>query len=316
VAIEVEMELNENADLDSSQVEDARGSGGGGGGLAGLPIPMGGGGIGMILTVVVVVGMLIAGGTFGSRLLSGGSNAKQGDNTQLDQKCAASNPDRFKNTDCRNLLYVNSIQTYWQAALPQTFGKQYSKAPTRFFSGGVNTGCGQADSGVGPFYCPADDHVYIDLTFYDELANRFGAQGQFAQPYVLAHEYGHHIQDLLGTETQMRRAQQRDPNNANRYSVLLELQADCYAGVWTNHATETKSAKGQALFKSITDQDVKEALTAAAAVGDDSIQKKVGNGQVDESKFTHGSAEQRQHWFSQGYQTGNPKSCDTFGNGA
>jgi predicted metalloprotease len=183
-----------------------------------------------------------------------------------------------------------------------------------FFSNAVQTGCGNADSGTGPFYCPADDKVYIDLTFYKLLADQLGAPGEFAQPYVLAHEYGHHIQDLLGTEAQMRRAQQRDPNNTNRYSVLLELQADCYAGVWTNHATETKNAKGQALFTSVTDTDVKEALTAAAAVGDDAIQKKMGSG-VDESKFTHGSSEQRQHWFTQGYQTGDPRSCDTFGNG-
>jgi predicted metalloprotease len=310
------MELNENADLDTSQVEDARGSGGGGGGgFGGLPIPMGGGGMGMIVTIVVVViGLLVGGGTLGRSLLGGGSGSGQGNNTQLEQKCATSNPDRFKDTDCRNLLYVNSIQAYWQTALPQTFGKPYRQAPTRYFSGGVNTGCGQADSGVGPFYCPADDRVYIDLAFYDELSSRFGAKGQFAQPYVLAHEYGHHVQDLLGTEAQMRRAQQRDPNNANQYSVMLELQADCYAGVWTHHATETKSAKGQALFTSVTDSDVQEALTAAAAVGDDSIQKKMGGG-VDESKFTHGSAEQRQHWFSQGYQTGDARACDTFGNG-
>ncbi|HEV7899384.1 MAG TPA: neutral zinc metallopeptidase [Planosporangium sp.] len=310
------MELNENADLDSSQVEDARGSGGGGGGFGGLPIPIGGG-MGIIVTIVVVViGLLVGGGTLGRSMLGGGGNGgKQGDNTQLEQKCATSNPDRFKNTDCRNLLYVNSIQAYWQTALPQTFGKPYRAAPTRYFSSAVTTGCGQADSGVGPFYCPADDHVYIDLTFYDELANRFGAKGAFAQPYVLAHEYGHHIQDLLGTEAQMRRAQQRDPNNANQYSVLLELQADCYAGVWTNHATETRDAKGQALFKSVTPQDVQEALAAAAAVGDDAIQKKMGGG-VDESKFTHGSSEKRQQWFNQGYQSGDARTCDTFGNGA
>jgi predicted metalloprotease len=317
VTIGDEMDLNENADLDTSQVEDSRGGGGGGrfggGGFGGLPIPIGGK-IGTILTVVVVLGMLFAGGTFGKSLLGGDSGSSQGDNTSLNQKCATSNPDRFSDTDCRNVLYVNSIQAYWQSALPQTFGKQYSKAPTRFFSGGVNTGCGQADSGVGPFYCPADDRVYIDLTFYNELASRFGAKGEFAQPYVLAHEYGHHIQDLLGTEAQMRRAQQRDPNNANQYSVMLELQADCYAGVWTHHATETKSAGGQALFNNVTEQDIQEALTAAAAVGDDAIQKKMGSG-VDESKFTHGSSADRQKWFSQGYQAGDPKSCDTFGNG-
>ncbi len=168
--------------------------------------------------------------------------------------------------------------------MPQAFGRPYQPAKTTFFSQSVNTACGQADSGVGPFYCPEDDKIYIDLTFYNELATRFGAKGEFAQPYVLAHEYGHHIQDLLGTEAQMRRAQERDPGNANTYSVMLELQADCYSVTWTKHA-----------------------------VGDDAIQKKV-SGRVDEHKFTHGTSEQRQHWFSQGYQTGDPRSCDTFGN--
>ncbi|GII21718.1 KPN_02809 family neutral zinc metallopeptidase [Planosporangium mesophilum] len=310
------MELNENADLDTSQVEDARGAGGGGGRGFGLPIPMGGGGGGMIITIVVVViGLLVGGGTFGRSLLGGGGDdSGQGNNTTLEQKCDKSNPDRFKDADCRNLLYVNSIQAYWQTTLPETFGKPYQKAPTHYFSSAVSTACGQADSGVGPFYCPADDKVYIDLAFYDELSSRFGAKGQFAQPYVLAHEYGHHVQDLLGTEAQMRRAQQRDPNNANQYSVMLELQADCYAGVWTNHATETRSAQGQALFTSVTPQDVREALDAAAAVGDDAIQKKMGGG-VDESKFTHGSSDDRQKWFNQGYNSGDARTCDTFGRG-
>jgi uncharacterized protein len=310
------MDINENADLDASQVEDARGSGGGfgggGGGIGGIPIPIGGGKIGLIITVVVVLGMLILGGTFGRGLLGGGSDS--GGGADLGEKCATTNPDRFKETDCRNLLYVNSIQAYWQAALPETFGKPYQKATTRFFSGSVNTGCGAADSGVGPFYCPVDRHVYIDLTFYNELATRFGAKGAFAQPYVLAHEYGHHVQNLLGTSDEVRRAEQRDPANANRYSVMLELQADCYAGVWSKHATETTSAGGRPLFTNLTQADVQQALDAAAAIGDDAIQKKMG-GEVDEAKFTHGTSAQRQRWFSQGYNTGNPKACDTFGNG-
>jgi uncharacterized protein len=316
------MELNENADLDTSQVEDVRGSGGGGGGfgggggsgLGGIPLPIGGGKLGLIVTVVIVLGMLVLGGTFGRGLISGGGSGQQGDNTQLAKDCGPDNPDRLKRTDCRNVLYINSIQAFWQTELPQVYGKQYQQSKTVFFAQAVNTGCGQADSGVGPFYCPEDNLVYIDLTFYDELASRFGAKGEFAQPYVLAHEYGHHIQDLLGTEEQMRRAQQRDPNNANRYSVMLELQADCYSGVWTRHATETTSSGGQPLFTRITQDDVNQALAAAAAVGDDAIQKKMGGG-VDESKFTHGSSQDRQHWFGQGYNTGDPKGCDTFGNG-
>ena len=312
------MEINENADLDTSQIDDQRGSGGGGGGgLGGLPIPIpiggGGGKVGMIISVIVVLGLLVLGGTFGRGLLGGGDSGSQGDNGELSKVCDKSNPDRFKRDDCRNLLYVNSIQSYWQAALPQVFGKPYQPAKTVYFANAVSTGCGQADSGVGPFYCPEDDRVYIDLTFYNELSTRFGAKGAFAQPYVLAHEYGHHVQDLLGTEAQMRRAQQRDPNNANQYSVMLELQADCYSGSWTRHATETTSTGGQPLFTSITQEDINQALEAAAAVGDDAIQKKM-SGRVDESKFTHGTSAQRQKWFTQGYQSGDPRTCDTFGN--
>jgi predicted metalloprotease len=308
------MDINENADLDASQVQDARGAtGAGGGGLGGLPIPIGGGRLGLIITVVVVLGMLVLGGTFGRGLLGGGGDSGGGGG-DLGAKCATTNPNRFQETDCRNLLYVNSVQAYWTKALPETFGKPYQKASTVFFSGAVTTGCGTADSGVGPFYCPADRHVYIDLTFYDELATRFGAKGAFAQPYVLAHEYGHHVQNLLGTQAQVSRAQQSDPGNANRYSVMLELQADCYAGVWSKHATETADAGGKPLFTRLTDKDIAQALETAAAIGDDTIQKKMGS-RVDESKFTHGTSQQRQHWFQQGYSTGNPKACDTFGNG-
>lgn len=301
------MELNQNAQIDTEQVEDARGAGGGpgGGGLGGIPIPIGGrGGI----VGLVVLALLVLGGVVGGNALTGG-----GDNGDLSQQCAADNPDRLKRLDCRNALYVNSIQNYWRTALPQTLGQPYTDADTVFFSQAINTGCGSADSGVGPFYCPLDDHIYIDLAFYQELSNRFGAEGEFAQPYVLAHEYGHHIQDLVGTEEQVRRAMQRDPDNANRYSVMLELQADCYAGVWTNHAAQTTDAAGQPIFTRVTQQDIDQALDAAAAVGDDSIQQRSGGG-IDESKFTHGSAQQRQQWFGKGFQTGNAKACDTFGN--
>jgi uncharacterized protein len=323
MAMGAAMDLNENADLDTSQVEDVRGStGGGGGGFGGgfggggFPIPIGGGRGGIGITIVILVVLLCLGGVFGRNLLGGGGGGSaQPNNGDINSRCGANNPSRFQDTDCRNLLYINSVQAYWQTALPQSFGVQYQKVTTRFFSNAVDTGCGQADSGVGPFYCPVDRHVYIDLTFYNELADRFGAAGQFAQPYVLAHEYGHHVQNLLGTMDQVHRQEQRDPSNANRISVRLELQADCYAGVWTKHATETTSAGGQPLFKRITQQDIQQALDAAAAVGDDAIQKRT-SGRVDESKFTHGTSAQRQHWYSQGYTTGDPKSCDTFSNPA
>jgi predicted metalloprotease len=310
------MQLNENADLDTGQVEDLRGSTGGsglggtGGGFP-IPIPMGGGKVGLILTVIVVIGMILLGGTFGSGLLDGGGGSQQADNSAIEQRCAKTNPNRFQDPSCRNWLYVQSVQTYWSVALPQAFGVQYQAATTRFFSGGVSTGCGQADSGVGPFYCPADNHVYIDLTFYDELSSRFGASGEFAAPYVVAHEYGHHVQTLLGTEAKMRQAQQRDPNNANRYSVMLELQADCYAGAWAHHATTTKDRDGDTLFTSITEADVQEAVETAEAIGDDSIQKKT-TGRVNQDQFTHGSSAQRKEWFLRGQTTGDPRQCDTF----
>ena len=293
------MSLNENADIDTSQVTDARGSGEG---LGGMRLPGGGGLVGTL----IVVALLIIGGITGVNVL-GGDDSGGGDLTQ----CSTANPDRLNQRDCRNALYVNSIQAYWTKALPEVYAKQYQEADTVFFSNAVNTGCGAAESGMGPFYCPLDHLVYIDLSFYDELANRFGAKGEFAQPYVLAHEYGHHVQSLLGTEAQVRRQQQRDPENANELSVMMELQADCYAGAWAKHATETTDASGHPIFKSVTQQDVDQALDAAASIGDDVIQKKAG-GPVNESKFTHGTAAQRKGWFAAGYNTGDPRHCDTF----
>ncbi|GAA2583001.1 neutral zinc metallopeptidase [Dactylosporangium fulvum] len=305
------MEFNDDADLDTSQVNDRRGSGGGGfgrgGGLGGIPIPIGGGKGGLIITIIILALVVCGGGgLFGSGLLGGGDD--QADNTNINKQCDKSNPNRFKNAECRNVLYVNSAQAYWKSELPAAFGKQYEQANTNFFSGAVNTGCGQADSGVGPFYCPADRQVYIDLTFYNELSNRFGASGEFAAPYVIAHEYGHHVQNLLGTNA---RAQQGAQQGAKSASVRLELQADCYAGTWANHATETKDPQGDALFKSITESDVAEAIQAAEAIGDDTIQKRSG-GRVNPDAFTHGTSAQRKRWFLQGYNTGDPRQCDTF----
>jgi predicted metalloprotease len=298
------VELNENAQVDPGQIDDQRGAGGGfGRGGGGFGIPIGRGGlIGTIIAVLVALG----GGYAGFNALGGGSGGAPASD------CSSANPDRYQQTDCRNELYVESIQNFWQTETPQVFGRQYSMAKTEFFSGQTDTGCGAADSGVGPFYCPADDRVYIDLSFYDQLSSDLGAPGAFAQPYVLAHEYGHHIQDLVGTEGAVDRARQRDPGNANQLSVMLELQADCYAGVWAKHAQSTTDTHGTAIFKSITPQDIKEAVQAAGAVGDDAIQSKMGGG-VDESAFTHGSSAQREHWLTTGYDSGNPKSCDTFG---
>ena len=303
------MGINDDADLDTGQVQDLRGSGGGTGPLGRLPgggFTAGGGIVGLI--VVVVLGIL--GGT--GHLGLGDDTDQRSAGSSLRQSCSADNPDRFRRTDCRNVLYVNSVQAYWRTALPASFNTRYDAAPTRFFSQVVRTGCGQADSGVGPFYCPADHAVYIDLSFYDQLAGpQFGAPGDFAQAYVLAHEYGHHVQALLGTEAKVRAAQQRDPRNANRYSIALELQADCYAGVWATHAAQTTDEKGNRLFTSVSRAEIDQAMTAAQAVGDDTIQSRAGGG-IHQESWTHGSGEQRQHWFATGYDTGDPTSCRTF----
>lgn len=309
------MEFNDDADLDSSQVNDLRGStrggGGGGGGIGGIPIPIGGGGkMGLIITLVVLALVICGGGgLFGSGMLGGGGGGdQQADNSTIEKQCDKSNKDRFQNADCRNLLYVNSVQTYWKSMMPQAFGKEYQPAKTNFFNGSVNTGCGQADSGVGPFYCPSDSQVYIDLTFYNELSSRFGAKGEFAAPYVIAHEYGHHIQNLLGTNAKV----QQGDTGPTSGSVRLELQADCYAGTWANHATETKDREGDAvLFTSITDKDIAEAIEAAEAIGDDTIQKRSGGG-VNPDSYTHGTSAQRVKWFKTGFDSGDPKRCDTF----
>jgi uncharacterized protein len=184
---------------------------------------------------------------------------------------------------------------------------RYQNVDTVFFSGSVNTRCGSADSSAGPFYCPGDDLVYIDLSFYDQLKTQFGAEGgPLVNAYVLAHEYGHHVQDLLGTEAKVRSRQ-----GASSDSVRLELQADCYAGVWMNHASQPSGGK-PALISDITQADLNSAVDAAQRIGDDYIQGKLGGGTVNPDSFTHGSSAQRKKWLTTGYTTGDARRCDTF----
>jgi uncharacterized protein len=192
---------------------------------------------------------------------------------------------------------VNSVQEYWTGAL-----RGYEPTPTRFFEGSVSTACGNATSAVGPFYCPADRRIYIDLGFFDELQSRFGASGgPLAQAYVIAHEYGHHVQNLTGT---LGRAQSGDTGPQSN-AVRVELQADCYAGAWIANAVRT------GLIEDLTRADINDAINAAEAIGDDRIQERI-QGRVTPESWTHGSAEQRQSWLVRGIEGGGPNSCDTF----
>ena len=204
---------------------------------------------------------------------------------------------------------MNSIQAYWATALPEQTDTEYSKAKTTLFSGSTSSSCGQASSAMGPFYCPSDQRVYLDLTFFDDmLEGQLGAAGgDFAEAYVVAHEYGHHVQDLLGT---LARAQSSSTGPTSP-SVRVELQADCFAGVWAHYAATVEDANGQVFISDLTEQDIKIAIDAASAVGDDRIQQQT-QGRVDEESWTHGSAEDRVRWFLTGYDQGQVDSCDTF----
>jgi predicted metalloprotease len=278
------MSFNTGAKLDPSQVEDVRGSRIGGRGL----MVGGGGGIGIVIALVWVLlgGSPQTGETVGGlvgQTIGGGA----------EQPGPASE-------DCRIVGYVNSIQAYWTDEFA-ALGQQYVLAKTRFFTDQISTGCGVASSASGPFYCPSDAYVYIDLGFFDELRSRFGARGgPFAQAYILAHEYGHHVQDLVGTLSSG-----TSQAGQTGQSVRTELQADCYAGVWADHAAAT------GYLVPLTDAEIADALDAASAVGDDRIQQEM-QGQVNPETWTHGSSAQRQKWFTIGYEAGSPDRCDTF----
>lgn len=301
------MSFNDNANLDISQVES-----GGGGGRGGLAV---GGGVGGIVVLILTL-------LFGGNITSGGTSGRidPGQNTQLDpgqvqpggaqandfSQCRTG-ADANRDVQCRVIGTVNSVQDYWTNELPR-YGKKYRNVNTVLYSGATASACGTASNQVGPFYCPLDKKVYIDASFFAELTSRFGADsGALAQEYVVAHEYGHAIQDQLGI---LDRAQQ-DPQGQNSGAVRIELMADCLGGVWAKHASQTQASNGQPLLRALTQDDIQSALSAASAVGDDRIQKKL-QGRVTPESWTHGSSAERQKWFSTGYQGGDLNQCDTF----
>jgi hypothetical protein len=280
---------------DSSDVEDRRDESGGGGGggfqFGGMHIGIGG-------ALVLLVLSLIFHQNFFALLGGGGGPGVQSGRATDGQPDAAR--DNAEKPLVEFVTFVlNDTQTTWTEILPQQSGRQYHHAKLVLFRDYTQSGCGGAESATGPFYCPADQKVYIDLGFYDELSRRFGAPGQFAQAYVLAHEIGHHVQDILGIE---RQAEQGSRKGADSSSVRLELQADCFAGVWA-HSTQQRGL--------LEKGDVESALAAAAAVGDDRLQK-MSSGHVSPDSFTHGTSQERMNWFTKGLNSGQISSCNTF----
>jgi predicted metalloprotease len=294
---------------DDSRVQDRRGQGGGGFGFPGLgggggggrlPIPggrLGGGGlIGLLVVAAIIFLPRLLGGGDGTSLLAPESQQAGGGSADACQ------------TEAEQILCgaFNDAQAYWETAYPQAFsGAPYTPTELVFFSGGVDTGCGPASSQTGPFYCPADGFVYIDLEFLDQLQEQFGAPGDLATQYIVAHEVGHHVQNLTGQNAAV---QQAGGETQRLMGIALELQADCYAGTWVHDADRRRNEQGEEL---IDQGEVSEALVAAASVGDDRIQEQT-QGRVNPDSFTHGSAEQREGWFRRGYQSGDPLQCDTF----
>ncbi|MFN8077880.1 MAG: neutral zinc metallopeptidase [Kineosporiaceae bacterium] len=286
--------------VDVTGVDDRRGRGMGGG----LAI---GGGTGIVGLIIVILVQVLGGGGQVS-LPEGGAGSGAGSaesSEQLKRRCNGEGALR-EYTDCRLIRVYRLADDTWAEEFSRR-GLSYHRPQLAFFEQQTRTGCGPASASVGPFYCPADQEIYLDLGFLDQLQQQFGAKGEFAQAYIVAHEYGHHLQTLLGTERKVRAAQERDPGRANEYSVAMELQADCYAGAWAKLADE-RDGDGLVLDQA----DVDEAVRAAEAVGDDRIQQKV-NGRVDPESWTHGSAAERSRWFRTGFESGDLGSCTTFG---
>ena len=273
----------------SENLEDRRGASGGGFGGFG-----GGRGLGLGGIVILLVLSLIFKQDFLSLAAGGGAAPSSA-------PAPINDPAEEKSVQFLSFVLDDAQDTVWAALLPQTMNTRYSDARLVLFRDVVQSACGTAQAASGPFYCPGDQRVYVDLAFWDQLG-QMGASGEFAQAYVLAHELGHHVQTLLGTSQQVTQLQQSRPEVANQASVLLELQADCYAGVWGHSAAQRgKLDPGEA----------EQGLRAAAAVGDDHLQK-MSTGRVSPESFTHGSSEQRMNWFRRGFESGDPRQCDTF----
>jgi predicted metalloprotease len=286
--------------VDTSGVSDQRGRGIGG------PVAIGGGGLGIVgLIVFLLINVLGGGSGIDTTQLVPQDGSVQGQGTSegdLETRCnTAGAIDKYD--DCFLVKVYNEINEVWTDEFARA-GEKYEQPGLTFFTQAVNTGCGQASSQVGPFYCPPDQMIYIDIGFLQQLQQQFGAQGRYAQAYILAHEAGHHLQTLFGTERKVRAAQQSQPSKQNELSVAMELQADCYAGVWSKLADDAGNV-------SIGDAEVQQAQDAAAAVGDDRIQQQT-QGRVDKESWTHGSAAQRKQWFTTGRTTGDVNACDTF----
>lgn len=309
------MRFNPRARLDTSRTRDSSGGGGGlGGGQMRLPIPggrAGGGGLGLVIVILIIVLNQCMGGGGGSVLPTDtgfDTNRVSADDTGRYDSCATG-ADANKNPDCARIAVENSLFDFWRDTIPaQEPDANFQPAQLNTFSGSVGTGCGNATSQVGPFYCPADATIYMDISFFDDVLERQlgGPDGGFVQDYVLAHEYGHHIQNLLGTMGRVR-TQQGPRSDA----VRLELQADCFAGMWARAATTTEDANGEVLIAELTREDVQLAIEAAESVGDDRIQQKT-QGQVTEENWTHGSGASRIRWFETGYSKGSIPACDTW----
>jgi predicted metalloprotease len=291
------MRFRRRARLDPGQVTDVRGRRVGPGGLA-----AGGGGLGLVgLIIFLLITVLSGGGGLGQLAPLEDQRVGQGDTPgEVSRECRTGQ-DANERQDCRIVAVVNSVQKFWDGTFERS-GEQYPYVDTVFFTEQVQTDCGFASSQVGPFYCPRDQLIYIDLGFFDELQSRFGVgAAPFAQAYVIAHEYGHHVQNQLGVLDQIG----GDTQGPESRAVRAELQADCYAGVWAANAVET------GLIAELTQADINAGLDAASAIGDDRIQEKA-QGQVNPEVWTHGSSEQRRRWFSRGYEEGRPAVCDTF----